>query len=540
MFRHFFVILYICVSLFGCNDEYDKTTNILDIDGSILDAFTPITLELVPGLSIGPISLGMDMAELKNVLGEPDRAIGFRRTMNLRYVDLSLEVVVSTVKDLDLSDTSEVIAVSTLPTASLDGPIVIGTPLEELTESYGEPDVVIDKVVYLTEQGLGLELDDDDRVQRVSVWAPFTLASEPPPMLEASGMPIELGEPSDTELPMFEFDGDRYEVIDAHLHTGFIESQLPNGMAFLVSQIPPFTQIYFPATTPQVMDAYNQYQGIKEHTRSAGVAHAVILATYTHHTIGYASNREIEAKLIDARNQSSDGLPWAWGMASVNYDDFEDEVIARQRLKALESYFEQYPDLFIGIKLAHAHQAVSFEDPIYLGVYDVAARQGVPVLLHTGLSPFPNTRTEPEFYDPGTLESIIEAYDGQHGQGRVDFILSHIGQGDFNAIEHSLQLAQKYDHVWLELSAINRALLLGAEGEPVDDPTLMHTYILEQIKVRGLTDRLIFATDGPQYFGKIHSYLKLMAESMRDAGFSKEELRGVFSQNFYRCFFDQE
>ena len=83
-------------------------------------------------------------------------------------------------------------------------------------------------------------------------------------------------------------------------------------------------------------------------------------------------------------------------------------------------------------------------------------------------------------------------------------------------------------------------MLLGAEGEPVDDPTLMHTYILEQIKVRGLTDRLIFATDGPQYFGKIHSYLKLMAESMRDAGFSKEELRGVFSQNFYRCFFDQE
>ena len=94
----------------------------------------------------------------------------------------------------------------------------------------------------------------------------------------------------------------------------------------------------------------------------------------------------------------------------------------------------------MGIKLAHAHQAVSFEDPIYLGVYDVAARQNVPVLLHTGLSPFPNTQTEPEFYDPGTLESVIEAYDGQHGQGRVDFVLSHIGQGDFNAIEHGLHL----------------------------------------------------------------------------------------------------
>ena len=68
----------------------------------------------------------------------------------------------------------------------------------------------------------------------------------------------------------------------------------------------------------------------------------------------------------------------------------------------------------------------------------------------------------------------------------------------------------------------------------------MHPYVLEQIKARGLADKLIFATDGPQYFGKVQTYLKLMAESMRDAGFSKEELRGVFAQNFYRCFFKQE
>ena len=400
--KAYLISVFMYLFLFACADQYDKNTNVLGMAENTSDAFTPSPLELVPGRSIGPIILGMDMAELRNVLGEPDRSIGFRRIMNLTYEDLSLEVVVSTVKDLELLDTSEVIAVSTLPNARLDGSIAVGTTLAELTESYGEPDVVIDHVAYLTEQGLGLELDDHHRVQRVSVWSPFTMASTPPPMLEALGTPTENGEQIDSELPMFEFEGDLYEVIDAHLHTGFIESQLPSGMSFLVSQIPAFARIYFPATTPQVMDVYNQYQGIKEHTRSAGVAHAVILATYTHHTIGYASNREIEAKLVDSRNQSPDGLPWAWGMASVNYDDFEDESVARQRLTALESYFEQHPDLFIGIKLAHAHQAVSFEDPIYLGVYDVAARQGVPVLLHTGLSPFPNTHTEPEFYDPGT------------------------------------------------------------------------------------------------------------------------------------------
>ena len=174
-----------------------------------------------------------------------------------------------------------------------------------------------------------------------------------------------------------------------------------------------------------------------------------------------------------------------------------------------------------------------------MGVYDVASRQGVPVLLHTDFSPFPNTQTEPEYYDPASLESVIEAYDGQHGANRVYFVLSHIGQGDIRAIEHSLQLAERHENVWLELSAINRPLLIGMEGETVDDPALMHTYVIEQIKLRGLQDKLIFATDGPQYFGKVHSYLQLMAESMRDAGYTVADLRGVFSENFYRCFFDQ-
>ena len=34
-----------------------------------------------------------------------------------------------------------------------------------IDRTYGAPDVVIDKVVYFTEQGLGLELNDDNRIQ---------------------------------------------------------------------------------------------------------------------------------------------------------------------------------------------------------------------------------------------------------------------------------------------------------------------------------------------------------------------------------------
>jgi len=494
-------------------------------------------VSLTPGESLGEARVGMSVAELKAALGEADSELGFRRTTNLSYIKPRLEVVVTTREDGVVTDESLVVAIGTLPGASLEGPIQLGQPLSNLTERYGEPTVVSGEIVYFTEQGVGLELDEDQRVKRASVWPPFSPQIEPPPMLGAEGLSAEQSsEPSAEELALFEFEGERYEVVDAHLHTGEIQSQLPEGMSFLVSQIPPLAKLYFPATTPQVLGPYDPYQGIQEHTLSAGVAHAVLLATYTQHTVGYASNRELERKLLDPRNVSPDGSPWAWGMASLNYEGFEDEGLAAERLEALESYFSAHPERFIGIKLAHAHQAVSFEDPIYLGVYDVASRQGVPVLLHTGFSPFPNTKTEPEFYDPATLESVIEAYDGEHGPSKVNFVLSHIGQGDARAIEHSLSLAERYDNVWLELSAINRPLLIDEQGEPIDSSELMHPYVISEIKARGITDKLIFATDGPQYFGKVHSYLRLMAETMRDAGYSKAELRAVLSENFYRCF----
>ena len=276
--------------------------------------------------------------------------------------------------------------------------------------------------------------------------------------------------------------------------------------------------------------------GIKEHLRSAGVAHGVLLATYTHHTVGYTPNRLVEAMLDDPRNVNSDGSRWGWGMASLNFEDYEVEGVSEARLAALASYFQARPDLFIGIKLAHAHQAVSFDDPTYLGVYDIAAEFGVPVLLHTGFSPFPHSMTEPHFYDPASLEAVVAAYDGDHGAPRVDFVLAHAGQGDARAIEHSLQLAERYDNVWLELSAIHRPLLIGSEGEEVDDATPMHPYVLGEIKARGVIDRAIYATDGPQFFGKSQSYLKKLVDTMLELDYTHDELAAVLAGNFYTCF----
>jgi uncharacterized protein len=501
-----------------------------------VDAIRSVTL--LPGESLGPFRLGATMGQVKDLVGEPDRAIGFRRTMTLTYFAFRLEIVVTTRQDQVVDDDSVVVAIGTLPGAILEGPLAVGDSADSAASQFGEPAVVAGEVVYHPEAGLGLEVDSDGVIRRVAVWRPFSPDIEPPEMEAPAGeATTRAGDiEAAAEAPWFEYQGQRYEVVDAHLHTGKIQSQLPDGMAFLVSQIPALARLYFPGTAPQVLSPYDSYLGIKEHAGNAGVAHAVLLATYTQHTVGYASNREIEEILTDPRNVRSNGRPWAWGMASLNYEGFDDPTVAAQRLERLGQYFERYPDLFIGIKLAHAHQAVSFEDPIYLGVYDVAAAHQVPVLLHTGFSPFPNTRTEPEFYDPASLEAVVQAFDGQHGQGRVEFVLSHIGQGDARAIEHSLSLAERYDNVWFELSAINRPLLIDAAGLPTDDPTLMHDYVLEAIRDRGLVDRLIFGSDGPQYFGKLHAYLNLMAETMSGVGYTVAEMRRVFSENFYRCF----
>jgi len=330
--------------------------------------------------------------------------------------------------------------------------------------------------------------------------------------------------------------GHSLEVVDLHLHTGEVGHQNTEGKAFIMQYLPPFTVPYFPATTTASLSPYQPHLGLRAQTERAGVDHAVLLATYTHHTIGYLTNRALETMLADPRNRTPDGRQWAWGMASINFDDFTDPSLAEARIAALRSYFAQRPDLFIGIKLAHAHQAVTFDDPKSLEVYDVAAELGIPVLLHTGLSPFPNARTEPAYYDPNGLRAIIAAHDGTSGQPRVDFVLAHAGTGDPRAVEHALQLAEEYPNVWLELSALGGSSLVDDDGAPIDSSDPQLPRVIEALKSRGLIDRALYASDGPQAPGTISAYLTNVVDAMEAADYTLDDIRAVLSGNFYRCF----
>ena len=333
-----------------------------------------------------------------------------------------------------------------------------------------------------------------------------------------------------------EIDGRNFEVVDMHLHTGLFGDFTSSGRNFIMSKLPPFTVISYPAISAAITNPWAPYIGIKAQTDWAGVDRAVLLATYTHHTAGFMTNQALEKILIDPRNAKEDGSQWAWGMASINFDDFEEDDNAHRRLDVLQSYFTQRPDLFIGIKLAHAHQGVAFDNENYLGVYEVAAEHGAPVLLHTGATPFPNAMNEPEYYDPQALESVIIAYNGDNGSNRVEFVLSHVGGVDKRATDHALELAEAHDNVWLEISATGSPMEIGADGEPVDSSTPRYHYILEEALARGLVGQTIFASDGPQSSGKVKAYLWEIIEAMQAAGFSPDEMAAVLAGNFYRAY----
>lgn len=328
-----------------------------------------------------------------------------------------------------------------------------------------------------------------------------------------------------------EVDGQPLPVVDMHLHPGNYATMNPDGKAFILSAVPPFLRGHAPALLDASLDSYEEHMGVQAETDAAGVDHAVLYAVYTHHTTGYFSNEELLAELDDPRN---DG--WAWGFASINLDDVADDpAMLDARLDAMRSYLEVRPDLFIGIKLAHAHQGVTLDDEASFQVYELAGELGVPVLLHTGFSPFPNTQDQPEYYDPGHLQDIVTMFDGMNGP-RVDFVFSHVGQGDARSVEAALMLAESSDNVWLEISALGRPLILDEQGEMSDSDEDQSIFVLGEILARSLVDRTLYASDGPQLSGFVGTYLREMVEGMQQAGFSTADIAAVLADNFYAVY----
>jgi hypothetical protein len=488
---------------------------------------------IVAGERIDAIALGMTWAEVRAAVGAPTvPPIVLTRVGYVLWPELGLEALFTSPQEMALTDDAIVIGASATRPGDYRGPVQPGRTRAAIEAAIGAPAESYGGRAYY-EAGLAIEYASDV-AGKVAVVAPYTLAPAPPPMTPAP--PRAVIERQSAPRRRGVVVGDReVPVIDMHLHPGDYGAMSATGKAFVTAGLPPFLLPYTPALLDRLSDPYAPHVGIAEQTALAGVGNAVLYAVYTPGTTGYFTNEQLAAALLDPRNVAAGGGPWAWGFASIDFDGWTDDI-AGDRLAALRSYLSTYPELFVGIKLAHAHQGVRFDDAEYQGVYQVAAELGTPVLLHTGLSPFPGTRDDPAYYDPQNLEAVITTFDGTNGAGRVDFVLSHVGQGDARAVAHALDLAAAHDNVWVELSALGRPLLIDASGQPATGSEPQYPGVLAAIRARGLVDRTLFASDGPQFSGAVRTYLGTLVQGMQDAGYSTDEIALVLSGNFRRLF----
>ena len=340
---------------------------------------------------------------------------------------------------------------------------------------------------------------------------------------------------SNTAVATIEVDGVEIEVVDAHLHTLETPGHFNQvGKASIIRQLPAFVVPYYSALAEKISDPFAPVLGIGDQLTWAGVDRGVVLATYTHHTVGYATNRYIEKLVWDERNDDGSGRPRFWGMASVNLDDFADDAIRTQRLEALRTYLSD--PRIIGVKMAHAHQGVAFDDPSLDELYALASEMGTPLLLHTGVSPFPGTKRESEYTNPIGLVAAVERFNGLNEDRRVEFVLSHVGTADAAATQAALEMAASNDNVWLEVSALGQDMIYDLDGSESSVEGPQYPWIIQDILDLDLVDRTIFATDGPQQSGKVRTYLNEIVESMKTSGYSVEQMERVLSGSFYECF----
>lgn len=525
-----FVSLFSLLSLVGCSSSESTGAGAPATDAGVETAVDG--LALTPGVGLGDVRLGDTFGALKARLGAPASEAGVNHIVFGRWPAAGLEIVFASADESGLSDDATVLAVGAQSTAKVSGALRPGMTRAEAVAALGAPTDESGSYAYWA-AGASARLADDGTVTQVGVfpkYAPESSVAEMGKSKGAVGKPLAIDAATAAKIG----------AVDMHLHPGRI-GRIPQGTRkFIIASTPVFTQLYAPGLIAPALDPYAPFVGVRAQTDHAAIDHAVLFSVYTQKTTGWFGNEDLEAVLTDPRNKAKDGLPWAWGLASINFfdgylkaDGTVDAAVAKARLAALSSYFEQRRDLFIGIKLAHPHQQVAFDDARYLGVYEIAAKHSVPIYLHTGFSPFESAKNERAYYDPEGLRNTIKNNPG------VKFILGHVGQGDALAVEHCLSLAAELPNVFLEISALNRPILRDLDGKDVaaDKDAPQYPYVLAQVKKRGLVDKTIFGTDGPQFAGMVKGYATLMKQSMKDQGFTDDDIAKVLSRNFFAVFF---
>lgn len=146
------------------------------------------TTEIVPGVGIGELTLGTRGDALFAFAGEPDSSLRFGNVILLTFESEALEVLLVAPLGEELTEAGKVVSIAALLSNDIafSGPATPGEPREEVLKSEGAPSESVADVDYY-EQGWSVVYRPNGTAKSVTVFAPYTIAVEPPPMAPIGG-----------------------------------------------------------------------------------------------------------------------------------------------------------------------------------------------------------------------------------------------------------------------------------------------------------------------------------------------------------------
>ncbi|HWH25086.1 MAG TPA: amidohydrolase family protein [Pseudolysinimonas sp.] len=156
----------------------------------------------------------------------------------------------------------------------------------------------------------------------------------------------------------------------------------------------------------------------------------------------------------------------------------------------------------VGLKLHPGLDGIHPDDPATHAVYDLASRYGVPVAIHCG------TPSGSPFTLPWAIERAVVRYP------TVRFVLAHMGYCVFEFHEAAMQLAERRENVWLDIS-----------GMP-------HNWRVREAVDRVGAERVIYGSAAPWH------HPRLEREKVRRSDLTPEEARRILGENAAELFLE--
>lgn len=269
----------------------------------------------------------------------------------------------------------------------------------------------------------------------------------------------------------------RKPVIDAHVHVNRFDLMTPAARAVIESN-PTFPQMQRFVADPRAFLAHLDQEGIE----------ATWLINYcAKDVMGYGA--EVNAWVAGYARADPRRL-----VAIGGYDPRHDGD-GRSHVDGLHALGIR------GLKVHTVHQHLAPDDPRLSGAFERLAVHKMPLIVHTGTSRFPGS--DNAFADPAPLANVCRA------NPDLEVVIAHGGRPNHTKV--AVDLVQRYDNAWLELSSCPPRRLPDYFGD-----------------LETLADRCVWGSDWP---GPGVPGMKANVDAFLALGLSDKAARAILNDN---------